>query len=103
MGFSEIQYKRELTASNIYDMVGAPTLRNLKMMIRHNTIQSFPVTVEDIEIEEKLFGPDVYTLKGRTKIQSPKVVVYYFIGIPRESIENNQYLIPCVDIIFINP
>ena len=71
-------------------------------MIRNNTIQSFPVTVEDIEIEEKLFGPDVYTLKGRTKRQSKKVVVDDFIEISRELIENNQKLILCTGIMFIN-
>ena len=52
-------------ARNIYHVVEAPTLINLKMMIRKNIIQNFPVTVEDIEIAEKIFGPDVSTLKHR--------------------------------------
>ena len=60
-------------------MVGALTFINLKMMIRQNIIQNFPVTVEDIEIAEKIFGPDVSTLKVKTTRQRPKVVVNYFI------------------------
>ena len=44
-------------------MSEAPNLQNLKMMIRQDIIQDFPVTVEDIEIAEKISGPDVYTLK----------------------------------------
>ena len=40
-------------------------------MIMQNIIKNFPVTVEDIEIAEKIFGPGVYTLKGRTPKQSP--------------------------------
>ena len=56
-------------------MVGAPTLRNLKMTIRQNIIQNFAVVIEDIEIAEKIFGPDVSNLKGRIKRQRPKVVV----------------------------
>ena len=60
-------------------MVVAPTLENLKMMIRQNIIQNLPVTVEDIEIAEKIFGADVSTLKGITTIQRPKVVVGDFI------------------------
>ena len=37
--------------------------------------QNLPVTVEDIEITEKIFGHDVYTLKGITTRQRPKLVV----------------------------
>ena len=60
-------------------MVGAPTLRNLKMIISQDIIHNFPVTVEGIEISEKIFGLYVSTLKGRTMRQSPKVVVGVFI------------------------
>ena len=60
-------------------MVGALTFLNLKMMIRKNIIQNSPVTVEDIEIAEKIFGPDVSTLKVKTTRQRPKVVVNDFI------------------------
>ena len=45
------------------------------MMIRQNIINNCPVTVEDIEIVEKIFGPDFSTLKGITMRQIPKVVV----------------------------
>ena len=74
----------------IYHVVGEPTLRNLKIIIRQNTIQNLPVMVEDIEIAEKIFGPGVYILKGRTMRQSPKVAVDNFNDIPRKLIDNNQ-------------
>ena len=64
-------------------MVGATTLQNFKMMIRQNIIQYFPVTVEEIDLSGKIFGPDVFILKGRTMRQRPKVVVHDFIEIPR--------------------
>ena len=83
-------------------MVGAPTLRDLKIILRHNIIHNLPVTVEDIEIVDKIFGPDVSSLKGITTIQRPKVVMDNFIYIPRELIENNQEFILCMDIMFIN-
>ena len=65
-GFSKYQYKRTLAARKMYYMVGAPTLRNLNMTIRQNIIQNLSVTVEDIDIAEKIFGTDVSTLKVRT-------------------------------------
>ena len=82
-GFSERHYKRALAARNIYHMVGAPTLINLEMMIRKSIIRNFPVTVEDIEIAKKIFGPGVSTLKATTTRKTPKMVVDDFIEIPR--------------------
>ena len=101
-GFIKRHYKRALGARNIYHMIGAPTFRNLKMIISQNINHNLPVKVEDIEITEKIFGPDVSNLKGRTTRHSPKFVVYNFIEIPIETIENNQELIPCMEIMFIN-
>ena len=57
-------------------MVGAQTLQNLKMMISQNIISNLPVTVEDIEIADKIFDPDAYTLKVRTTRHSTKVLHY---------------------------
>ena len=71
-------------------------------MIRHNIIQNFRVMVKYIDIAEKIFGSDVSTLEVTTTEQRPKLVVDDFIEIPRDLIENNQELILCMDIIFIN-
>ena len=100
--FSEIQYKRSLVVRKLYHMAGAPTLKHLKIMIRQNIIQNFPVTFEYIEIEEMIFSPDVSSLKLITMRQRSKVVWYYFIVIPIELIERNQELILCMDIMFVN-
>ena len=77
-------------------------MQKLNMTIRQNIIRNFPVTLEYIDIAENKFGPDVYTLNERTTRQRKKVVVDYFIEIPRELIENNQEFILCMEIIFIN-
>ena len=74
-------------------MVGALTFINLKMMIRQNIIQNFPVTVEDIVIEKKLFSTDVSTLTGRITRKNTKVFVYDFIETPRQLNHNIQELI----------
>ena len=56
-------------------MVGATYLKILKIMIRQNIIQSLSVKIEDIQNSEKIFGPDVSTLKVITTRQRPKLVV----------------------------
>ena len=72
------------------------------MIIRQNIIQNVPITVEDIDIAENIFGPDMTTLKGRTTRQRKKVVVDDFIEIPIELVNNNQELILFMYIMFIN-
>ena len=64
-------------------------------MIRKNIIHSFPVTVEDIDVAEKIFGPDVSILNVTKTINRSEVVVDGFIEVPRELIENKQELILC--------
>ena len=44
-----------------------------------NEIQKCPITIEDIDICEKIFGPDIYTLKVKTVHTKPKVVVNDYI------------------------
>ena len=88
--FKRTPVQERIVLIKLYHTVGAPTFRNLKMMIRQNIIQSFLVMVEYIDIAEKIFGPDVSNLKGRTTRKSPKVAVNDFIEIPRELIKNIQ-------------
>ena len=45
------------------------------MMISQNIIHNCPGMIEDIEIAKNIFCRDVYTLKGKTTRQGPKVVV----------------------------
>ena len=78
-GFIKIQYKRTLAARKISNMVGAPSLQNLKMMTRQSIINNYPVMIEDIEIVDNIFGPAVSTLNGRTTRQKKKVVVDYVL------------------------
>ena len=101
-GFIKYQYKRSLVTRNLYNIVGAPTFKNAKMMISKNIIHNCTVTVEDIEIAKKIFGLDVSTLKVRTTRKILKVVVNSIIELPGELIDNNQELIMFMDIIFIN-
>ena len=87
--FSKCQYKRALVARKLYHTVGAPSLQIFKMMIRHNIIHNYPVTV-DIDMVDKTFGLYVSNLRGIITRQRPKLVVDEFIEIPSELIENNQ-------------
>jgi hypothetical protein len=54
----------------------------MKAIIRMNTIKNNLVTTEDINITEKMFGPDTSSLKGKTTHPKPVPVVKDYIEIP---------------------
>ena len=66
MGYTGHQFEQAKRARRLYHLVGAPTIENFKHRIRSNIIKDCPVTEKDVNIAEKIFGPDVGMLKGKT-------------------------------------
>jgi hypothetical protein len=77
----------------LYQVIGYPSLRDFKHVIQTKQIKNCPVTIEDINISEKIFGPDVYATKGKTTREEPLVVVNDYVEIPRDLIEAHQHVI----------
>ena len=65
-GYTERQFNEAKRARKLYHIVGCPTVVNFKYILRQNIIQNCPVRVEDANIAEKIFVPDMGTLKGKT-------------------------------------
>jgi hypothetical protein len=55
-----------------------------------NTIKNCPVTVEDVNIADGIFGPDMSSLKGKSTRRKPKSVRKELIEIPKELITKHQ-------------
>ena len=58
----------------------------LKNAIESHHIKDCPVTVEDTEISEKMFGPDIHALKGKTVHKTPFAVTINAIEMPKETL-----------------
>ena len=101
-GFTKRQVERAQAARELYHKVGAPTITNLKALLRQNILANCPVTPEDVDLAEKIFGPDAATLKGRTTRSNPTPVKADYIDIPDELLENNRDLHLCIDVIHVN-
>jgi len=67
-----------------------------------NTIKNNPVTVDDINIAEKVYGPDIGSLKGKTTRRKPKPVVKDYVEIPRELKETHQDVELAIDTMFVS-
>ena len=76
-------------------------MANFKAIVKGNMIKNLPISVEDIERAEKIYGPDIYALKGKTTRKSPKPVVNDTITIPKELLEKNYQVELCMDVIYV--
>jgi hypothetical protein len=74
----------------------------MNAIIQMNAIKNNPVTKEDVNIAEKIFGPDVATLKGKTTCPAPVPIIEDCIEIPRELITAKYSVTLCLDGMKVN-
>jgi hypothetical protein len=86
----------------LYHILGCPTVENFKAILRQNIIKNCPVTIEDVAIAEKIFGPDIGSLKGKSTRSKPTPVKTDLIEIPPELKQQHRDLTFCMDVMFIN-
>ena len=66
---------RAKTARDLLAALGTPSIADLKAAIAMNAIAGLPVTTKDVDLAEKIFGPDLGTLKGKTTRRKPLPLV----------------------------
>jgi hypothetical protein len=101
-GYTLRQFERAKEARKLYHIVNTLTMNNFKSLLRMNDIQNCPVTVEDANISEKIFGPDMSSLKGKSMRCKPKPVRSDLIEIPNEIITKHHDIDLCMDAIYVN-
>ena len=62
--------ERAKVERKLYHIVGSPTLEAFKAMLKSNIIMNCTVTAADVDIAEKIYGPAISTLKGKTTRQT---------------------------------
>ena len=101
-GFTKRQFDSAKVARAFYHIAGCPTLTNFKHIIRQNIFKNCPVTVADVDVAERIFGPDLGTLKGKSTRRAPLPVVDDNVAIPPEILEEHKDLVLCMDLMYIN-
>jgi hypothetical protein len=100
--FTESQVERAKRARQLYHALGTPSTKDFKTIITMNAIKNLPVTIDDVNLAEKIFGPDIGALKGKTTQTKPAPVVSDYIEIPTEIVDNHHNVTLCMDTIKIN-
>eukprot|EP00978_Attheya_sp_CCMP212_P005490 scaffold12295_cov58-Attheya_sp.AAC.3 len=86
------QFERAKRAREFYHAMGTPSIPDLLAILWMNIVKDNPITIKDIKLAEKIFGPDVATLKGKTTRHKPLVVIEDAIMIPRELVQAQQHV-----------
>ena len=100
--YTEHQFQRAKQAHDLYHALGTPSFNDFKAIICMNTINNNPVTTDDIKIAEKIFGPDIGTLKGKTTRCKPLPVMNDYIKIPKEFLRAQREVTLCMDGMKVN-
>jgi hypothetical protein len=64
--FTNLQILRAYEARELYHCLGTPSVHDFKAIINMNAIRNNPVTIEDVNISEAIFGPDIGGIQGKT-------------------------------------
>jgi hypothetical protein len=58
--YTKCQFKQAKQAHKLFYSLGCQSINDMKAIIQMNAIKNNPVATEDVDIEEKIFGPDMY-------------------------------------------
>ena len=100
--FTKNQFERAKKARDLYHAIGTPSINDFKAILCMNMISNNPVTTEDINVSERIFGPDIGALKGKTTRKKPIKVIDDHIKIPKELIASQHAITLCIDIMNVN-
>jgi len=101
-GYSKRQIAQAKQARDLQAVLGNPSTKDLKTLVQSNQLANCPVTIDDIERAETIYGPSIATLKGKTTRRTPERVVSDYINIPHKVLQANKHLELSGDIFFVN-
>ncbi len=100
--YTKRQFERAKRAHQLFHALGTAMIGDLKAVIWMNLIKNNPVTTQDVDIAQKLFGAEVGALKGKLKRSKTVPVVEDTINIPRKLVDAQQAVVLCIDDISVN-
>ena len=86
--FTRYQVKRATESCHDYGMVGIPTPKDFKNMVRGSRIKHCPTTHDDILTADSIWGEKyVNSIKRKTVRSQPHPVITDIVAIPRDILE----------------
>ena len=99
--YSQDEVYRAKLARSLMAKIGRPSTRDFVHIIRNNLLPNTTITVEDIKRAEKIYGPDLGSLKGKTTRRKAPVVDSSYTVPPRIKEEHKDVTLT-VDVLHVN-
>ena len=100
--YTDRQVNQAESARRLYAMIGRPSNVDFENIIRLHIIPDCPTTIDDVCVANKIFGPDVGSLKGKTTRRKPSRVQSDVVFVPSELVQIHKNVILAVDVMFVN-
>ncbi|KAI2491389.1 Reverse transcriptase (RNA-dependent DNA polymerase) [Fragilaria crotonensis] len=100
--YSERDYSKAKLARSIQKIIGRPSTRTFISIVEKNQLPNCPVTRDDIIAAERIFGPDLGSLKGKTVHKRPDPVKIDHANIPGSVVSRYRNVVLAGDIMFVN-
>lgn len=82
----QLYTKREVEdarkAREIMKQLAYPSIKDMVAMIKNGVIVNLPITVHDVYRAFRIYGPDIASLKGKTKLKTPLAIKAEYIPRP---------------------
>ena len=100
--YSERDYSRAVLARKVQKIIGRPSTKTFMSIVDNNQFQNCPVKREDIVAAERIFGPEVGSLMGKTVRKTPTSVNATYTNIPATILSRYHDVTVAGDIMFVN-
>ena len=101
-GYSTRQIFDAKRACELYSKVGFPSNKDFNSLIKNNMILNCPVTSNDVDRANTIYGPSITTLKGKSTRTKSKPVVTDYVDVPPAVLDSNKDITLSDKIILIN-
>ena len=100
--FTRRELQGATLARKIQNLIGRPSTRTFTNIVNKNLLKNCPITQNDINNAEKIFGMNIGSLKGKTVWQNTDHIKYEHANIPSDIIADCAQVTLCIDIMFVN-
>jgi len=100
--FTQHDIQRATTARNLQAMIGNPSEKEFKHLVRNRFLPHCDITVRDITNARLIFGRDLPSLRGKTRRRRPRRVEVNLVEIPRDFLNLYKNITITADVFFVN-